>query len=60
MDKSNTQYYCNKYGHFESERKKKQVDLNKCSTNVSSTNEGTTPSMFPSCSTTQKNNNEDV
>jgi hypothetical protein len=61
-DKSRIQcYYCKKFGHYESECRKKQADLNRGRENVTNTEEGTSESMFFSCQVTEEaSNNHDL
>lgn len=59
-DKSAVQcYYCKRYGHYESDCRRKQSDLNRGRANVSNIDEDT-PSMFLTCSGMQESNNEDL
>jgi transposase InsO family protein len=54
-------YYCKKFGHYESECRKKQEDLNRGRENVTNTEEGTSESMFFSCQVTEEaSNNHDL
>jgi hypothetical protein len=58
IDKSRIQcYYCKKFGHYESECRKKQEDLNRGRANVTNIEEGTSESMFFSCQVTEEARN---
>ena len=47
-------YYCNKFGHFASECKKKQVEHGKQNSNVTDTSKNNEDSLFLTCLTTHE------
>jgi hypothetical protein len=53
-------FYCKKYGHFQSECRKKQFDLNKERAHVSKIEGETSEALFLSCQLTEQIHNKDV